>query len=80
MAKILVDEDLVIGALMCCLGAKVLFESMANGAELSKELLEQSAGLIREVLELTPEDLRERVINAILEGEDPLEEVVSPKE
>lgn len=79
MAKILVDEDLVIGALMCCLGTKVLFDTLAKGTELPKELFVESAGLIQEVLDATPDELREMVINAMVDGADLLEEVPPPQ-
>lgn len=80
MSKILVDEDLIVGSLMCCLGMKAIIDTMLTGVEFPQELLEQSSFLIQEILDATPDELREQVINAVLDsaGAENLLEEVSP--
>jgi hypothetical protein len=66
MAKILVEEDLVISALMCVLGSKTVIDMMLTGEEVPKQLLEESAQVLQEVLDATPEELRNQVIQTVM--------------
>ncbi|QWT30063.1 hypothetical protein SEA_TUNATARTARE_201 [Streptomyces phage TunaTartare] len=79
--NVTVDKTFLVTALICCLNAKTMIGLIKDGEEIPAEIVDIGESALDTVLEATPAELRELVIEALMEDveiEDILEYPAQP--
>lgn len=79
--SVTVDKTFLVTALICCLNAKTMIGLIKDGEEIPAEIVDIGESALDTVLEATPAELRELVIEALMEDveiEDILEYPAQP--
>jgi hypothetical protein len=67
MDDVMVDKDLFVTALICCLNSKTMIGMLKDGDEIPQEILDIGESALDAVLNATPAEYREMVVSAIVE-------------
>jgi hypothetical protein len=63
-----VDKTFLVTTLICCLNAKTMIGMIKDGDEIPADVIDMGESALDTVLEATPAELRELVIEALMEN------------